>query len=827
MNVSYRWLRDLAPSVTARAEELAELLAARGFPVENIEGLAGGLEDLVVARVVRVREHPDADRLVLCDVDYGVEEHVQVVCGAPNVVADGWYPFAPVGATLPGGFTIGKAKLRGQLSEGMLCSEEELELGPDGSGLMTLEGAFSPGEPLVQALGLDDVRLEVEVTSNRPDLLSHVGIAREVAPAGDADLSLPDIPGLSDEQEGALAELELVEGAEEASGGGVTIRIQDPDRCPAYLGLVLRGVQVGPSPGWLQDRLRAAGARPINNVVDATNYVLLELGHPLHAFDLDRLEDRAIVVRRAEDGEAIRTLDGVDRKLTGAMLAICDARRPVAVAGVMGGENSEVDEGTTDVLLECALFSPGPIRDTRKELGLSTDASYRFERGVDPEGLRQAILRTARIILASAGGLPSGPLLAVRPAPFERRTLSLRPARAKQILGVEFSGDDLKGLLSPLGFGVEAGEGGVLTVQVPGYRSWDVTREVDLVEEVARMHGYDAFPDTLGAFRPGTVPDHPLFLLEDRLRRELAGRGLLEAHTLAFAPEGEGEVEILNPVSRAERFLRSSLLPGLLRRVEYNLARGNRDVRLFELGTTFAPGAPGELPAEKTRLGVVLHGRRQPPHWTEDPPAFDIWDVKGLLQAVGRVVGGQGWKVRPSSEAGPGDAPLAAPGDAPSTAPFDVASGLFLLQDEGGRPMGVGGRVRASVVDLPPWAGAVWALEISLPELPAVDREVQHAPLPSHPGIERDLAMLVDRGVSSERLLELIREHGGEHLRDLEVFDVYEGKGVPEGKRSVAVRMHFRARGRTLKESEVDVPVDDVIRILQEELDVQLRGQRD
>jgi phenylalanyl-tRNA synthetase beta chain len=823
MKVSYQWLRALAPDLTLSPEEAAERLASLGFPVEDREELGAGLEGLVVGRVLQVREHPDADRLVLCDVDAGDGKPVQVVCGAPTVVEGAFYPFAPVGSSLPGGMEIRKAKLRGKVSEGMLCSEKEVGLGPDASGIMELTGDFRPGQPLTQALALDDVRLDVEVTSNRPDLLSHRGIAREIAPGGDGGISLPRIPGEDREAGARVDALDAVTDREEASGAGVTVRIEAPELCGAYLGLVLSGVKVGPSPGWLQARLRAAGARPINNVVDATNYVLLELGHPLHAFDLDELEERTIVVRRAREGETIRTLDGVERELAPEMLAICDAVRPVAVAGVMGGEDSEVDEGTTDVLLECALFTPGPTRATRKALGMSTDASYRFERGVDPEGLREAILRTARIILVTAGGEVAGPLLEVRPESFRRNLVPLRPARVKRVLGIPFSEERIRDLLSPLGFVIQEEDASgrpdvsqavshkrTLQVEVPGFRSWDVTREVDLVEELARTHGYDEFPDTLGAYRPGTVPDHPLFLLEDGLRAELVARGLLEAHTLAFAGEGEGEVEILNPVSQEERFLRSELLPSLLRRVGYNLARGNRDVRLFELATTFRPGPRGELPLETPHLAVVLHGHADPAHWSGETRAVDLWDLKGILEGVATRIPGRGWHVVPAGDdAGPHLEPSAA----------------FHLVDEEGTVRGRGGRIRNAALDLPPWAGEVLGAEVALPSEPGSPAERRYEPLPLHPGVERDLALLVDGGCPVGSVLELLRREGGDHLRDLQVFDVYEGAGIPEGKRSVAVRLHFRAGDRTLTDREVDTRMDELARILQEELGVGIRGR--
>ncbi|MCA9299224.1 MAG: phenylalanine--tRNA ligase subunit beta, partial [Phycisphaerales bacterium] len=596
MNVSYRWLRALVPELDLDPRALAEALALRGTPVEEIRSPGAFLGDVVVGRVLEAGRHPNADRLSVCSVDGG-QGVVQVVCGAPNVRAGAWYPFAPVGASLPGDFRIKKAKIRGEVSEGMLCSAKELGLGVDHSGILELHGDFEPGQSFVRALGLDDVTLDVEVTVNRGDLLSHVGLAREIRSFGDGQIPLtaiPDDPGVR---------LEYVEGRDEVSTGGVTIRIEDPDLCSRYLGAVIRGVRVGPSPAWLQERLRGAGALPINNVVDATNYVMLELGQPLHAFDLGRLAKGRVVVRRPSAGEdRFTTLDDQERRLGPDMLMICDADAPIALAGVMGGLDSEVTPDTTDVLLECALFDPKATRATRRALNMSTDASYRYERGVDPEGLRRALERCVAVILATAGGQVEPQALDCHPRPFEGSAVELRLARVAHLLGVPFTSASVRALLEPLGFGIEGETEERLSVRIPGFRSYDVKREVDLIEEIARTHGYDSFPSDLRPYRPGTVPDHPLFRLEDELRASLVGAGLLEAQTPAFVPAGEGDVEVSNPLATTEPFMRRTLLPSLIRRVEHNFARGNRDVRLFEIGTSFRRAGAGEPPVEETHV---------------------------------------------------------------------------------------------------------------------------------------------------------------------------------------------------------------------------------
>ena len=820
MNISYRWLQALRPDLTLSPVETAEVLALRGAPVEEILPASSGLQGLVVGRVEEVHGHPDADRLWVCRVDVGDaggKKPLQVVCGAPNVRSGGLYPFAPVGSVLPGGLEVGRASIRGVESQGMLCSEAELDLGPDAAGLLELEGEPEPGTTLARALGLDDWLLDVEVTANRGDLLSHLGVARELPPPGEgaggqgADVSaepgeepLPAIPGATSFRP------TLETDGEEVSSEGVRIRIQDPDLCSRYLGAVIRGVTVGPSPAWLANRLRAAGARPINNVVDATNYVLLELGQPLHAFDLDRLEESTVVVRRARQGEPLKTLDGEDRSLTSDMLAICDASRPVAIAGVMGGEDSEVSDETTDLLLECALFEPKSVRATRSALGMSTDASYRFERGVDPAGMERALTRAVEIIQATGGGVPEDVVLDVCPGPWQGLQVPLRPSRVETVLGVAMGPGELEELLSPMGFRVLESEGDTLDVSVPGFRSYDVRREVDLIEEVARSYGFDRFPEDLGAFRPGTVPDDSLFRLEDELRDLLVGEGLLEAQVAPFAPDQEGEVALSNPVNVEEGFLRTRLLPGLFRRAEFNFARGIRNIRLFTLGTVFFRGAPGELPREEIRLALILTGDRHPLHWADESPKADLWDVKGFLELL--LFGARLGKAT-IQEGAPKEA----------TGGQIVPGRGFSVTDGDGRLVGWGGEVDEGVVDAPAWADPLFGVELILPDPPPAPPSPLFEEPPAFPGVDRDLALLIPGDLPARKVEQVIREAAGPLLVDLLVFDLYEGKGVPTGMRSVAFRLRYQSRERTLTDRAVDDSVVAVMDRLREELGVKPR----
>ena len=800
MNISYSWLMSMVPGLESSSEEISEHLAARGAPVQAMEFVGAGLEDLIVVRVESVRRHPNADRLSLCDVDRG-GEILQVVCGAPVIEEGGYYPFAGVGVSLPDGVRLKKVKIRGEYSNGMLCSEREIGLGRDQSGIMRLPDDLTVGQSLVEALGLNDIRMDVEVTPNRGDLLSHLGLAREVAPGGVNEVKLPPIPGAP------VLNIDVSTGEREVAHGEVSIRIDEPDLCQRFLGVIIRGVTVGPSPEWLAAHLRSVGQQPINNVVDATNYVMLEMGNPMHAYDLEKLEGSRLIVRRARNGETMQALDGLDHEFDSEMLMICDASVPHDIGGIMGGRHSSVTEGTVNILLECALFEPKSIRNTRRALGISTDASYRFERGVDPEGHFPAVKRALEVILAAAGGEIDGPILEVLPRPWEAVSITLRPSRVAQVLGVWFEREEIEDLLGPLGFTLTDGEGKEIQVMVPGYRSYDVTREIDLIEEIARMYGYDRFSDTPGPVRATTVPDHPVFRLEDQLRIVLAQEGLLEATNPAFASEYEGNVEIENPISLEESYLRSSLLPGLLRNVEYNFARGSRDIRLFEIGTVFDRTDAGEPPQETLHVAVALTGRQRPTHWSEDDNLVDLWDLKGIL---GATVAGSGW----------GETSVAIE---PKDGNFFEGSMKLSVVNEDGLVIGSAGKVAGHRVDAPAWAGEVWGMELQLPQHPKTERTPTFRPLPQFPGVDRDLALIVPQDMAAVVVIKEIRRVGGDLLDDVTIFDLYRGEGVGNGDRSLAFHLRFQAWDRTLTDKEIDRVVDRIVRTLQEELGVQQR----
>jgi phenylalanyl-tRNA synthetase beta chain len=795
--LSRRWLeallgRGLDPS------DVAARLTAHTAAVDAVRPLHQDLADLRVGRVLEVKRHPNADRLSLCLVDAGSGAAVEVVCGAPNVQAGKRYPYAPVGAVLPGGVALERKKIRGVESNGMLCSARELGLGEDQAGILELDTSAAPGTPLLAVLDVADHQIVLDVPANRPDLLGHKGVARELAATLGAAVKLPAFPGAPPPPDRPPRR-----GADQGVVDGVTVRLEDPAGAPRYMIAVVRGVRVGPSPPWLAARLRAVGQRPINNVVDATNYILFELNQPLHAFDLARLRGPAVVVRRARPGEQIVTLDGVTRTLTAEMTAICDAERPTIVAGVMGSAESEVGPATTDLVLECAYFEPTRIRRTRRALGLSSESSYRYERGIDPLALPDALRRAVALIGAVAGGALREPPLDLWPEPQTERTLFLRPERVERLLGVAVARGELERQLVALGF-VVAPKDARLAVQVPGWRP-DVTREVDLIEEVARLTGYDAFPDTLGPYRPGSAPDAPEERARARVRAALARAGLYEARTLPLGPaDGPDAVAITNPISAEEAHLRRRLVPGLVRRVEHNWATRTRDVRLFEVGTVFRRGAPGGGPEEWTSVAGVLTGARRPRHWSEAAkvPDIDLWDLKHHFE-LAVAVAAPGARVTPDPAGALGWVALGA-------GPGGAGSGDAVL--------GWAGPLQA---DRPVWAAPLYGFEVRL--VVADGAPLQYHPLPVQPPVERDVALLLPAGVSAAAVSAVLTRVAGPLLERLEVFDEYRGPGVPPGQRSVAWHLSFRDPARTLRELEVDELLGRGLRTLEDELGVRRR----
>jgi phenylalanyl-tRNA synthetase beta chain len=811
MDISLSWLRSLAPTIEGSPVEIAERLSLQAAAVDRIETIGDELGEVVVGKVISAGKHPNADRLTLCVVEAGGEP-LEVVCGAPNVVEGGLYPFVAPGCTLPGGFMIEQRKIRGIVSNGMLCSEQELGLGRDSDGILQLEEGLEPGTPITAVLDLPATRFTLDLTPNRVDLACHVGVARELAPGGVEDVTLSPL--------GISWEPEWVSGEDSASGAGVSVVIEDLDRCHRYLAAVVRGVRVGSSPGWLQSQLRAAGSRSINNIVDATNYVLLESNQPLHAFDLSCIAGSEIRVREATAGESLTTLDGGEHKLASVVTVIADAEKPVALAGVMGGLDSEVTDETTDVLVECAWFDPGQTRGTAEHVGLSTDASYRFERGIDERGMESALQRCVELIVATAGGAPDPVAVRVGRGSEPLNVVRLRASRVRRLLGLRLSADQILGLLRPLGFRAEEPDGdspeAEFEVEVPSWRN-DVRREADLLEEVARRYGYDRFPDEIRSIRPSTVPDDPTWNRRELIATRLTAAGFLEARSLPMVGESmarDDHVALLHPLAATEAVLRTDLVPSLIARVEHNFARGHRDVRLFEIGTVFAKDVSAEPGrdqyVEEVRVGLVMTGARHRDHWSGASDDVDVWDLRGLIEQVVDLL--------PLVEVRAGWPQGEEPG---------FGFGRWLGTDRvamfgSDESVGAGGSVQASSVDSPPWAGSVYAAEFRLSAV-GVDGSRRYNPLPTYPATSRDLALTVPVGTSAAAVESVIRSTGPTELVSVGPFDVYQGKASEEGVRSIAWRLVFRATDRTLTDAEVESSVDSIVMKLREELDVRVR----
>jgi phenylalanyl-tRNA synthetase beta chain len=628
-----------------------------------------------------------------------------------------------------------------------------------------------PGSRLVEALPLADHRLVLDIGPNRPDLLGHKGVARELGVSYGVTFRLPVLPG-----DTAIDVPPVRRVGDSGEVGGVRAAIEDLDGCSRLLAGVIRGVKVGPSPEWLVRRLEAAGVRSINNVVDATNYVMLELNQPMHAYDVARLRGPSVVVRRGQPGETVVTLDGVDRKLSLEMTVIADDAGAIGIAGVMGGAATEVTSETVDVFLECAYFTPGGIRRTRRTLGLTTEASYRFERGIDRWGGVEALRRCIEIIGATAGGELTGLPVDVGPGPGNPPRIFLRPARVTQVLGVELPWQSIESYLVAVGATlVSKPEDGRIAVEAPSWRP-DLVREVDLIEEIARLHGYEKFPAELRPFRPGRLPEATIERTTREVREGLVRQGLFEVSPLPTGPaDGPESVPLVNPLSSADGHLRRRLVPGLVRLVEQgNWARHVADVRLFEIGTVFTAAPPGERPREERHVAAVLTGHREPPHWTGTGRDWlDSWDLKAQFEAA---------------------VALAVPGGT-----VQVEGPGWVARNREGRTVGWAGPIAA---DAPPWAAPLFGYELVID--PASRRPPRFAALPSTPSSERVLALLLAEDTTAREVEEVLRRVGGELLESVFIESDYRGPELPAGSRSVAFRLTFRAADRTLRDPEVD-----------------------
>lgn len=798
MRISLNWLKDYV-EIGVDADTLAHQMTMLGLEIEAIERPGAELSGIYVGKILAIEPHPDADKLVVCKTDVGRGEPLQIICGAKNMSVGDKVPTAVVGSKLAGGFEIARRKMRGLESFGMMCAADELGMGDDHSGLIIMDPNSPIGADAKPLLGLDDVIFEIEVLPNRGDWASMIGVARELAALYGKPLHIPEVR--LDETGKASAEYSSVTN-------------DAPELCPRYIGRVLTGVKIGPSPDWLCKRLRAAGQRPINNVVDVTNYVLLETGHPLHAFDYDKLVENRIVVRRARAGEIMHTLDGQERALKEEMLVIADAGRAQAVAGVMGGADSEVGGSTARIFLESAYFNPISIRRTSRALGLITESSQRFQRGADPEMALYAINRAAQLMQELAGATIAPGVLDAYPTPVPPREVKLRYTRCDKLLGTEIPSDDQRRHLTALGFVVAHHDAATCTLQVPAWRH-DVTQEVDLIEEIARFHGYERIPATVPTVRPVEHRFAPEDTIIRALRHHLVAAGLTEVYNWTFSSEQAVRktrlderyldmVRLANPLSENQATMRSSLLPGLLEIAVHNLNHGVRDQALFEIGPVYRPVAGRDLPDEPPHLGIVLTGNANDMHWSRPQTPADFFDLKGIVETVLDFFG-------VAANLTPAEYPTFQRGQSVS---------VTLDSAEIGRMGKIGSETSKSY----DFAQPVYAAEIDISKLirkPQPHR--QFDAIPAFPPSLRDVAVVVDRAVSAQALLETATRAGGKLLCRAQVFDVYQGPQVPAGKKSVALGLTFQSQERTLTDTDTQKQFDKIVNAIKTTYQAELR----
>ncbi|WP_336273848.1 phenylalanine--tRNA ligase subunit beta [Vreelandella indica] len=793
MKFSEQWLREwVSPQLDTQA--MADQITMAGLEVDAVEAVAAEFSGVVVAEVLSKEKHPDADKLNVCTVDDGSGEPVQVVCGAPNVDVGQRVPFAQVGGVLPGDFKIKKAKLRGVESRGMICSASELGLEEETSpGILVLSATAPVGADFREFMHLNDMTIEVDLTPNRGDCLSIKGLSREVGVLNRLAVSGPAISSVSTEIEDSFA-----------------VSVEAPEQCPRYMGRIINGVNVkAETPLWMVERLRRSGVRSIDPVVDVTNYVMLELGQPLHAFDRDNLQG-GMVIRMATPGERLTLLDGHEVSLRPETLVIADHSGPLAMAGVMGGENSGVNENTQTIFLESAFFTPLAIAGQARSYGLHTDASHRFERGVDPQLTPIAVERATQLLIEICGG-QAGPVveaLSVKHMP-EERSILLRSARLEQALSKTLDSDDVTDILQRLGLDVSI-QGADWAVTAPTWR-FDLAIEEDLIEEVARIHGYNNLPVRRPAARLALRSSDEAKLTQSQLRRQMVARGFQEAITYSFvAPELQATLlpdavtpVLANPISADLSVMRASLFPGLVRAMEYNLNRQQTRVRLFETGLVFN----GELDAlsQVPMLGALVCGPREAEGWSGAKDRVDFYDLKGDLESV-IALGGEAdaWRFEPAEH--------------PALHPGQSAQ---LLHN--GEPAGWIGTLHPQVRATLGLKMDAVLFEVRLDAL-SQGRVPAFEPLSRFPEVRRDLAFILNESTPVQALLDCAKQQAGEYLQDIKLFDVYSGKGVAEGHKSIALGLTWQHPSRTLNDEEINQLVDSIVTQVRVKLDAELRG---
>lgn len=801
MKLSHNWLQQYI-RFRFSPEELSEKLTMLGLEVEGFERLGEKYNGFVVGKVQDVQKHPNADKLTVCSVDVG-NERVQIVCGAPNVTAGQKVVVGLPGAVVPKNqhdplgkpFTLSRVSLRGVESHGMICSEYELDLGADKDGILVLDSRARVGQKFASYLGIDDVVYDVAITPNRPDLLSHYGVAREIGILVGRSATLPRVN---------LKESKI------PITKYLSVSVEDKRSCPRFAVRMIRGVTVRPSPEWLQNALRAVGLRPRNTIVDITNYVMLECGQPMHAFDFANLLGSKIIVRQAQAGTRFTTLDGKEHILPAGTVMVCDAQREVSIAGVMGGANSEISDATTDIVLESAYWNPASIRRTSRALGIQSDASYRFERGADPNASEYALDRAAQLVAELAGGTVLRGRIDIYPKKIQPRAIPLRAERCNRVLGTKLTASEIVSLLARLDIRKTRSTGGKVFFRIPTYRV-DIEREIDLIEEVARVYGYDQVETKTVV---SIDLDHPFGkeVLADHLREILVGLGFQEALTISLQDEetarlgGKEPVRLANPLGKEMSTMRSSLLPGLLAAVAHNQSYGNTDLRLFEIGHVFSRSPEKQLVdniREEAHVCLLITGRSDPRHWKYPPHTVDLYDIKGELADMLDRCGLDSWRFiyYPTSET------LA---DKPIFVEINGTTAGFL------------GRVRREVCKRFGVEQEVFAAELNIALLQRT-KEKHYRPLPRFPKARRDVAFIVDAGVTGESIEQTVRELRSSLVQEVELFDVYRGPNLPPGKQSLAYTLVLMAEDRTLTDEEIEAEVARVVERVRKQFGAELR----
>lgn len=784
MIVSLSWLKEYVP-IEMEVHRLADALTMVGLEVASISDRYDYMDSVVVGKLNQIDLHPNADTLKTCSVDIG-NRMVSIICGAPNLEKGMLVPVALPGTLFPDGLLLEKTVVRGVTSEGMICSEKELGLGTDQSGVLALNQQLSVGDKLGKALALSDMIFDIDLTPNRSDCLSILGIAREIAAIQKTKLAYPVIH---------------LPGTENHISKFTSVEIEAPDHCPRYAARLLFDVSVAPSPFWLQDRLISVGLRPINNIVDVTNFVLMETGQPLHAFDLDRLAENRIVVRLAKKGEIFTALDQKNRILSSDTLMICDGEKAVAIGGVIGGLNSEIETSTTRVLIESAYFSPLSIRRTSKKLNLATEASYRFERGVDPEGTIKALDRAAQLMAQISDGRLIGGIVDEYPTTIPKKRIVLSTKQTNRLLGTDLNRDEMNNLLKSIEFSVETVDKDNLAVVPPDFRV-DIKRPEDAMEEIARLAGYNNIPTTFPLMPTDGRQQNRRLYLRNRIKRLMIGFGFSEAINYSFDDRescdhlGLGSkdprrnlVDILNPLTEEQAVMRTSLIPGLLRTVQGNISQQIKNLKLFEVGKIFISVGRENLPDEKEIVAILWTGTRSDPAWHSKETPCDFFDIKGVIESLFK---GLNFKDTVFTHM-PDD-------DCNYTRPDETAQILY-----NNELIGIMGMVAPSVLQNFGLKQTVYIAEINIDLLFSLLPEIkQSKPIPKYPAVYRDFTIIVDKEVASGKILACVGDAQEKLVESTFLFDVFEGNPIPEDKKSISFRITYRSTSRTLEDEEVN-----------------------